>query len=71
MGIGKMPLKLKATITIEIDAKDYLDAADIEKGIKSLTEQLSEKFITAEYDIKERRDRDNNSSQKTKASRQL
>ena len=71
MGLGKVPLKLKATITIEIDAKDYLDAADIEKGIKSLTEHLSEKFIAAEYDIKERRDRDNNSSQKAKASRQL
>jgi hypothetical protein len=65
-----MPLKLKATITIEIDAKDYLDAAEIEKGIKSLTEQLSEKFVAAEYDIKESRDRDNNSSQKAKANRQ-
>ena len=61
-----MPLKLRATITIEIDAKDYLDAADIEKGIKSLTEQLSEKFVLAEYEIKERRYRDNNVRQKHK-----
>ena len=59
-----MPLKLKAVITVEIDAKDYTDAAEIEKGIKSLTEQLSDKFVSAQYEIGERRDRGNRVSKK-------
>jgi hypothetical protein len=50
-------IKLRATITIDIDATDYLDAARIQKEIEELRDGFNDRYGPAEYDLRERRDR--------------
>jgi hypothetical protein len=50
-------IKLRATITIDIDATDYLDAARIQKEIEDLRNKLRDEYGPSECDLRERRDR--------------
>jgi hypothetical protein len=55
-GLGKR-IKLRATITIDVDAVDYLDAARIQKEIEGIRDEFNDRYGPAEYDLRERRDR--------------
>lgn len=50
-------LKLRATLSIDIDAKDYIHAATIQGEMERLCEELRDKYVGCTYDIRERRDR--------------
>lgn len=57
MNDAKPLLKLRATLSIDIDAKDYIHAASIQGEMEQLCEQLKSKYVACTYDIRERRDR--------------
>lgn len=57
MSETKPLLKLRATLSIDIDAKDYIHAASIQGDIEKLCEDLKTKYVGCSYDIRERRDR--------------
>lgn len=49
-------MKLRATITIDISAATFLEAAKHQGTIEKLLETLKETYPEAKYDIKERRE---------------
>lgn len=48
-------MKLRATITIDTEAKDFQEAAEIQKQLDELCQELSQKHTKVTFDIRERR----------------
>jgi hypothetical protein len=48
-------MKLRATLTIDTDAKDFQEAAKIQAELEELCQQLSEKHDKVDFDLRERR----------------
>ena len=53
----KTPKKLRATITVDFDAKDYLDAGRIQEKLDELAKDLAKRYGHVELDMRERRER--------------
>ena len=48
-------IKLRATITVDCDATDFMHAGQIQLDLVSIAKQLSEKYEDVTFDIRERR----------------
>ena len=48
-------MKIKAVISVDIDARDYVDAADHQRAIETLIEGLRDAYPEAALTFKERR----------------
>lgn len=56
MATASMPnVKLRVTISIDIDARDYLEAAEHQKKIESYLSSVQTEYPSAEILVKERR----------------
>jgi hypothetical protein len=48
-------MKLRATLTIDTEAKDFQEAAKIQAELEELCQQLASKHTSVDFDIRERR----------------
>ena len=48
-------MKLRAVLTIDIEARDYVDAAEHQRRVETLLSQVNEVYPTAELVFRERR----------------
>ena len=49
-------MKLRATMIIEFEAKDFLDAGNHQQALVKLAKDLSKKYSSVTFDIRERRE---------------
>lgn len=50
-------MKLRANVTIEFDAEDYVDAAKHQHALEQILQDITEKYADAKLVIRERRER--------------
>jgi hypothetical protein len=50
-------IKLRATITIDLEAFDYLEAARLQAEMEAIRDGFRKQYGASECDIRERRDR--------------
>ncbi len=50
-------MKLRAQIVIDIDAVDYAEAAEHQRQLESLLEQVRTRYATAQLQMRDRRER--------------
>ena len=50
-------MRLRAHITIDIDASDFIAAADHQRAVQGMLEQVRDSYPQAKLEIRERRDR--------------
>lgn len=50
-------LKLRAVITVDFTAADFIAAAEIQKKLKTLCDGLGKEYESCTFDLRERRDR--------------
>ena len=51
-------MRLRAQMTFEFDAVDYIEAAQHQRALEEYLEHINEKYANASLTIKERRERD-------------
>ena len=51
----KPQLKLRATLSVDIDAMDFLDAARYQQEMQALCDELAQKYVACSMDMRERR----------------
>jgi hypothetical protein len=50
-------MKLRAQIVVDIDAVDYAAAAEHQRQLELVLEQMKARYVTAQLQIRERRER--------------
>ena len=50
-------MRLRAHITIDIDANDFIAAADHQRAVQSMLDQVRDLYPQAQLEFRERRDR--------------
>ncbi len=56
-------MRLRAQITVEFDAVDYVDAAEHQKTLRHYLDSITEKYPKATLAIRERRERNAESAE--------
>ena len=59
---SKPQLKLRATLSVDIDAMDFLDAARYQQEMQALCDELAQKYVACSFDMRERRSKGETSS---------
>jgi hypothetical protein len=52
-------MRLRAQITIDIEARDFVDAADHQRRLEELVQEIKGEYSQAELQLRERRERGN------------
>jgi hypothetical protein len=55
--VGSGAMKLRARIVVDIDAVNYLEAAQHQQKLESLLKEVRVRYATAQLHIRERRER--------------